>query len=105
MQRGEMWWASLAAPAGRRQVLLLTRNAAYAVRTAVTVAPITRTIRSIPVEVPVGLEDGMPVPCVVNLDDVMTVAKTRLLDRITILSNEKMESVAEAIAFALDLRR
>jgi mRNA interferase MazF len=84
-------------------VLLLTRDAAYAVRASITVAPITRTIRSIPVEVPIGPADGLPVPCVVNLDDIITIPKPLLLNRITVLSNEKMEAVADAIAFALDL--
>lgn len=36
-------------------VLLLSRDAAYAVRTAITVAPLTRTIRDIPVEVALDL--------------------------------------------------
>jgi len=51
MKRGEVWWANLPAPIGRRPVLLLSRDRAYQVRTAVTVAEITRTIRHIPVEV------------------------------------------------------
>jgi mRNA interferase MazF len=84
-------------------VLLLTRDAAYTVRASITVAPITRTIRSIPVEVPIGPADGMPVPCVVNLDDIITIPKPLLLNRITVLSHEKMEAVAGAITFALDL--
>jgi mRNA interferase MazF len=54
MRRGEIWWAQLPGPAARRPVLLLTRNAAYAVRTSVTVAPLTTTIREIPVEVSLG---------------------------------------------------
>ena len=39
MRRGEVWWADLPPPAGRRPVLLLSRNEAYAVRQLVTVAP------------------------------------------------------------------
>jgi len=41
MRRGEIWWAELPAPGGRRPVLLLSRNEAYVVRQLVTVAPIT----------------------------------------------------------------
>ena len=51
MRRGEVWWAELPQPVGRRPVLLLSRDAAYSVRTPVTVAIVTRTIRNIPVEV------------------------------------------------------
>ncbi|MGH7873003.1 MAG: hypothetical protein ACREQO_12385 [Candidatus Binatia bacterium] len=35
-------------PAGRRPAVLLSRDAAYRVRAAMTVAPVTRTIRNFP---------------------------------------------------------
>ena len=37
MRRGEVWWADLPVPVGRRPVVLLSRNEAYAVRELVTV--------------------------------------------------------------------
>lgn len=104
MRRGEVWWAELPPPIGRRPVLLLSRDAAYSVRTSVTVAVITRTIRNIPVEVLLGQEDGLPVECVVNLDNILTMPKSRLTERITTLSAEKMTAVVKTIVFALDLR-
>ena len=104
MRRGEVWWTELPPPIGRRPVLLLSRDAAYSVRTSVTVAVITRTIRNIPVEVLLGQEDGMPVECVVNLDNILTMPKSRLTERITTLSAEKMTAVVKTIVFALDLR-
>ena len=105
MHRGEVWWTELPQPIGKRPVLLLSRDAAYSVRTSVTVAVITRTIRSIPVEVLLAQEDGMPTDCVVNLDNILTIPRSRLSERITTLSPEKMTAaVAKAIAFALDLR-
>ena len=103
MLRGEIWWAELPPPIGRRPVLLLSRDAAYSVRTSVTTAVITRTIRDIPVEVVLGQGDGMPVKCVVNLDNIITIPKARLIERITTLSTEKMTAVVKAITFALDL--
>ena len=103
MQRGEVWWANIALPGGRRPVVLVTRDAAYELRTSVTVVPITRTIRRIPTEVPLGVEDGMPEKCIANADDVMTITKSTLTSRITILSIEKMQEVAKAVIFALDL--
>ena len=104
MRRGEVWWADLPQPTGRRPVVLLSRDAAYRVRTSVTVGVITRTARAIPVEVPLGSEDGMPQQCVVNLDDILTIPKARLAERITTLSPQKMTAVARAIIFALDLK-
>ena len=104
MHRGEVWWAELPRPIGRRPVVLLSRDAAYKVRTSVTVGTITRTVRGIPVEVSLGPEDGMPEQCVINLDDILTIPKARLAERITILSPQKMTAVARAIIFALDLK-
>ena len=103
MRRGEIWWAQFAGPAARRPVLLLTRNAAYAVRTSVTVAPLTTTIRDIPVEVFLGSQQGLPRECVVNLDEVQTVRKERLIRLLTTLSPEVMMQVDQALKFALDL--
>ena len=104
MRRGEVWWADLPQPTGRRPVVLLSRDAAYRVRTSITVGVVTRTARAIPVEVPLGPEDGMPQQCVVNLDDILTIPKARLTERITTLSPQKMTAVARAIIFALDLK-
>ena len=104
MRRGEIWWAELSPPVGKRPVLLLSRDSAYAVRTSITVAVVTRTIRNIPVEVPLSPEDGMPAQCAVNLDSLLTIPKLSLKERVTTLSLEKMHLVARAIIFALDLR-
>lgn len=104
MRRGEVWWAELPPPIGRRPVVLLSRDVAYRVRTSITVGIVTRIARNIPVEVPLGPEDGMPQQCVVNLDDILTIPKARLAERITTLSSQKMTAVARAIIFALDLK-
>ena len=104
MQRGEIWWAQLEPPVGRRPVLLLSRNKAYEFRLSVTVAPVTRTIRGISSEVILDEKDGMPVKCVVNLDDIATISKRVLVEKLTALSQEKMKLVSEAIIFALDIK-
>jgi mRNA interferase MazF len=104
MQRGEGWWAEMPQPVGRRPVVLLSRDSAYMVRTSVTVGIITRTIRGIPVEVPLGIEDGLSQKCVINLDEIITIPKNILTECITKLPTVKMTAVAEAIRFALDLK-
>ena len=103
MKRGEVWWVEMPAPAGRRPAVLLSRDTAYRVRAAVTVAPVTRTIRSIPVEVLLDQSDGMPARCVVNLDDITTLPKSLIKQRITALTPEKIHQIDVAIRFALDL--
>ena len=103
MRRGEVWWADLGPPSGKRPVVLLSREEAYAVRTAVSVAPLTRMIRNIPVEVPLDEKDGLPKPCVVNLDSIVTIPRRLLVSRITSLSADKLRLIREAIRFALNL--
>ena len=103
MRKGEIWWANLPPPVGKRPVVLLSRNEAYAVRNAVTVAEVTSTIRGIPVEVPLGPEDGLPKKWVANLDTLATIRKEHLVSRITALDPEKINLIDEAIRFALDL--
>lgn len=103
MRRGEIWWAELEPPAGRRPVVLLSRDEAYAVRSLVIVAPITTRIRHIASEVLLGTADGMPCDCVANLDTITTIPKDCLRDRLISLSPQKLKEVETAIHFALGL--
>jgi mRNA interferase MazF len=52
---------------------VLTRDAAIAMLTSVTCAPITRTIRSTRSEVELGPEHGLPEACVITCDNVITI--------------------------------
>jgi len=47
----EIWWADLPKPAGRRPVLLLSRDDAYGVLNKFVATEITATVRHIPLEV------------------------------------------------------
>jgi mRNA interferase MazF len=73
------------------------------VRTSVTVAPLTTTIRDIPVEVRLGPLQGIPRECVANLDEVQTIHKDRLTRQLTILPPEVMAQIDQALKFALGL--
>ena len=103
MKRGEVWWAEMPQPAGRRPVVLLSRDSAYQVRASITIAPITRTIRNIPVEVVLDQKDGLPARCVVNVDDITTIPKSLIKQRITMLSVQHIQQIDDAIRFALNL--
>ena len=103
MRRGEVWWAEQPQPIGRRPVLLLSRDEAYEVRNAVTVAQITTTIRNIPVEVELDEKDGLPQKCVINLDTITTIRKAILTKRICSVRADKIEQIDKAIKFALAL--
>jgi len=103
MKKGEVWWAELPPPVGRRPVVLLSRDEAYSIRNAVTVAEVTRTIRKIPVEVLLGPDDGLPQKCVINLDTILTIRKDLLIERIALLKSDKIALVEKAVRFALGM--
>ena len=88
-------------PDKQRPAVVLTRSSALRFLNRVTVAPITSTIRGIPTEVVLGLEDGMKQPCAVNLDHVITIPRPALGRRVTGLGATRMAEVCAALAFAM----
>ncbi len=103
MRRGELWWAELEEPIGRRPVLLLSRDEAYAVRALVIVAPVTTRIRGIPTEVALGPSEGLPHASVANLDVLLTIRKESLRTRLGVLAPDQLAAVEAALRFALGL--
>ena len=103
MKKGEVWYGDFPQPIGRRPVVILSRDEACAVRNSVTIAEVTTKIWGIAVEVPLGPEDGLPKQCVVNLDTIATVSKKYLIERMSLLSTEKIDKIHKAIKFALDI--
>jgi len=103
MRRGEIWWASIPAPAGRRPVILVSRDAAYAVRSSVTVVEVSTIVRGIPSEVALSRRDGLPKRCVANADNIVTIPKQWLTSQIASLRRAKLEALDAALAFSLDL--
>ncbi len=101
MKRGEVRWYTFREPDKRRPVLVLTRNNSIGVLTALTVAPITSTIRDVPSEVLLSEEDGLMNECVVNLHSLQTVPKDKLGPHIATLSGERIREVEAALSFAL----
>ena len=103
MQRGAIWWANLPAPSGYRPVVLITRNSAIVKRDVVTVAIVTTQERTLPVELKVGIEQGLPKPSVINCDVLLTVSKSRLKQYVSTLSDAKIKELNHTLVFALGL--
>jgi len=101
VRRGEVRWYKFESPDKRRPVVILTRDSTLEFLGEVTVAPVTRTIRDIPSEVPLSGADGLPGECAINLDHVQTVTKSKLGGLITKLDEAKMAEVRKALVFAL----
>lgn len=104
MRRGEIFWADLGPPAGRRPVIVLTRNAAIPVLTAVVVAPLTRTIRDIASEIRLGPQEGLPEECVAACDNIATLAKERFdAEPVGVLDHTRDPELDASIRFALGI--
>src|SRR5690349_8893440 len=86
----ELWWASLPQPAGRRPVLLLSRDGAYAYLN-----------KFIAVEVPLGRLEGLSQRCVANCDNIRTLSRSALVKRIGRLSHGRVPELKRAIGHAL----
>jgi mRNA interferase MazF len=102
--RGEIWLYGFRPPDKRRPVVVLSRDDALAVLRTATVAPITSTIRGLPSEVVLGVEDGMKAACAVNLDHVQTVRKDDLHRHVATLGPDKLSLVCQALAVAFGCR-
>ena len=102
--RAEIYWADLGPPSGRRPVCILTRTPVIRVRTAVTCAPITRTVRGIASEVEVGGDQGLSHSGVISCDNIMTVSKAALEpEPVGRLDPVKRAELDRALRFALDI--
>ncbi len=101
VKRGEVWWYEHP-DAGRRPYLVLTRSEARDVLRQVIAVPATRTVRAIPTEVPVDEADGMPLSCVLNVDNLALVRTSLLTERVTVLGLERMDEICRALTRAVD---
>ena len=101
LSRGEVRLCRFAPPDKQRPVLIMTRDSAIGHLATVTVAPITSTIRSVPSEVILDIDDGMKGRCAVNLHNAVTVAQARLGRRVANLSANRMLEVCAALRFSL----
>jgi len=100
MTRGEIWFAE--AGRKRRPVLVLTRSEVIDVRALVTVAEVTTSIRGIGAEVAFDYADaGLAQPSVINCDGIHTLTRASLTARAGSVSDETMDRVCAAVAYAL----
>lgn len=100
-RRGEVWWAEIE-DIGRRPFLVMTRTAAIPVLNSVLAAPVTRTVRDIPTELPLGPDDGMPTDCAASFDNLRVVPKSYLVDRLCTLDPRRMVEACRAVRAAVD---
>jgi mRNA interferase MazF len=101
LNRGDVYLCHFPPPDKQRPVLVLTRDSAIGHLASITIAPITSTIRGVPSEVVLDIEDGMKAPCAVNLHNAVTVSQRRLGRRVARLGARRMNEVCLALRFSL----
>lgn len=105
MNRGDVYWANLPQPFGRRPVVLLTRDAAIPVLNSIVGAPVTATIREIDSEVALGPEEGLQQLCVASCDNLVTIPKADLdVEPVGRLAPLGLVKLDRALRYALEIR-
>lgn len=99
--QGDIWWAELP-EGGRRPVLVVTRDVAIPVLRTVLVAPVTRTVRGIPTEVPLDQDDGLREPSAASVDNLQPVPRWALTERIGSLSASRRLELCGALGAMAD---
>jgi mRNA interferase MazF len=81
-------------------VLVVTRSEAVGVLAGIVVAPITRTVRSIPTEIPLGADDALDVECAAAFDNVQRIRRSSLTERLEDVGSRRTEICSALRALA-----
>ena len=101
MQQYEIWWANLPPPAGRKPVLLLSRNPAYLYLKRVLAVEVTSQVRGISLELPLGRSEGLKVRSVANFDNIRQIPVTWIESKIGTLAPSRNVEAKRALGHAL----
>jgi mRNA interferase MazF len=101
LKRGDVHLYQFRPPDKKRPVVILTRAGALNHLTTATIAPITSTVRGVPSEVVLDIDDGMKGRCAVNLHNAVTVSQEHLGVRVASLRDERMREICAALRFSL----
>ncbi len=100
MRRGELWLAEVGGK--KRPVLVLTRSGVLSVRSFVTIAEVTTSIRGLSVEVELDHRAiGLDRPSAINCDGLHTIDRALLVGPVGEVGSEVMRRVCLAVSYAL----
>jgi mRNA interferase MazF len=103
MNRGDIWFVDLGGRAGRRPVVILTRQAVLDYLNKITVAEITTRGKGYPTEVFIGTTGNLPSPSFVQADNIHTIPKGRLVKYSGTLDEASMVKISRKVVLALGL--
>lgn len=99
--RGDVWWGEAPDERGR-PFLVVSRDAANAVMQRVLVAPVTTRVRSVPSELPLGRDEGLPRASVASFDNLRPFPKAMLVRRLGAVTGERRSLLCAVAAATLD---
>lgn len=103
MKRGDIWFVDLGGRAGRRPVVVLTRQAVLDYVNKVTVTEITTRGKGYPTELFIGTSGNLPQPSFVQADNIHTVPKDRLVKYTGTLNDQIMVKISRKVILAMGL--
>jgi mRNA interferase MazF len=103
VNRGDIWEVNLGGRAGRRPVVILTRQAVLPHVNKVTVAEVTSRGKGYPTEVAIGQSANLRRESSAQLDNIQTVSKERFVRHLGTLGSDTMRLVGRKLILALEL--
>ncbi|MGH2520243.1 MAG: hypothetical protein ACRDF8_10595, partial [Chloroflexota bacterium] len=82
-------------------VLIITRSDIISSLDGIVVAPVTRTVRGIPTEVPLGEDEGLMVRCAASFDNLQRIRRTALTSKAGDIGS-RFDEICEALKALAD---
>lgn len=99
--RGDIRWFRFGAPDKRRPVLVVGSASVLASLSEIPVIPLSTQIRSLPWEVLLDVQDGLPGPCTLKPEWIKAVDRTLIGPWIATLHDDRWNEVKEALLLVL----
>ena len=99
-EQGDIWWAE--AEDKRRPVLVVTRSDIIGALHTIVIAPVTRTIRNIPTEIPLDDRHGLPDECVATFDNLQPIRRSYLTHKVGGLAVGETSRICDALRALAD---
>jgi mRNA interferase MazF len=107
MVRGEVWWALLRSPLGRRPVVVVQsdRFNRSGIETVIVALVTSNTaLGAAPGNIALSKRaSGLPKPSVVNVSQILTIAKSSLVERVAQLDEDAMRRVDDGLRLVLQV--